>query len=58
MVSSLGRADKQETKLPPLKVNIVRGGQVVQVVELPDPRESYCRLYPQWDSEGKAVPVN
>lgn len=57
MVAAKSAIGSEEVKLPPLLVNITRNGEVVRTVEIPDPREAYCRAYPEWDSECTAVPA-
>ena len=37
--------DSEPVKLPGLPVEILRDGVVVDVVHLPDPRESFCKRY-------------
>lgn len=58
MVLSGREAEVGEVKLPPLKVNILRAGEVVKVVEIQDPRDSLCRVLLEADPEIEAVPSN
>lgn len=45
--SSAAKTIKAEAvgKMKPLVVKIREGGRVVQVIEIPDPRESWCREF-------------
>jgi hypothetical protein len=51
------KAARTRSKLPKLKVAIMRGNKRVKFVELDDPRERYCLTFNSLGSENRAVPA-